>query len=181
MSDFIDIIKQRRSIRKYQDKEIPDDMIQKILESVQWSPSWTNCQCWELIVIKDQNTKKQIKEIVGKMKNPATKAMGQAPVVLALCGKRGVSGYYKEKVSTRFDDWFMFDLGIASQNICLTAHSMGLGTVVVGLFDHEKIEKILKVPDGYDLVTLIPIGFPAKISSAPKRRKIIEFTHYDTF
>jgi len=75
----------------------------------------------------------------------------------------------------------MFDLGIACQNICLTAHSLGLGTVMVGLFDHDKAGKLLNVPLGYELVLLIPLGYPAKQSSAPKRREISEFTHNDTF
>ena len=87
----------------------------------------------------------------------------------------------KEEVTTKFGDWFMFDLGIACQNLCLTAYSLGLGTVMVGLFDHDKANQILKVPQGYELAVLIPLGYPAKISSAPKRREISEFTHHDTF
>jgi len=75
----------------------------------------------------------------------------------------------------------MFDLGIAAQSICLTAHSLGLGTVIVGIFNHDKAREILNVPDGYEVMTLIPLGFPAKISSAPKRREISEFAHYDKF
>jgi len=52
---------------------------------------------------------------------------------------------------------------------------------MVGLFDHDKAKEILKVPQGYELVLLIPLGFPAKISSAPNRREISEFTHHDIF
>jgi len=63
----------------------------------------------------------------------------------------------------------------------LTSHSLGLRTVMVGLFDHDKAKEILKVPQGYELVLLIPLGFPAKISSAPNRREISEFTHHDIF
>jgi len=53
--------------------------------------------------------------------------------------------------------------------------------VVVGLFDHDKARTVLKVPEGHELVALIPVGYPAKISSAPNRRQIAEFTHPDTF
>jgi nitroreductase len=75
----------------------------------------------------------------------------------------------------------MFDLGIACQSICLTAHALGLGTVVVGLFDHDKAKTVLKVPPGYELVAMIPLGFPAKTPSAPNRREISEFTHQNFF
>ena len=179
MAELLDIIKGRRSIRKYQDKEIPESYLNKILESVQWSPSWANTKCWEVIVIRDLDTKEQLQGTL--VKNPATKAMIQAPVVLVLCGKQKSSGYYKGEVTTKFGDWFMFDLGIAAQSLCLTAYDLGLGTVIVGLFDHNKTKEILSVPEGYEVVSMIPLGYPAKDSKAPKRREIKEFTHYDIF
>ena len=75
----------------------------------------------------------------------------------------------------------MFDLGIATQNICLTAHDLGLGTVVVGMFDHDRAKEVLKVEEGYEVVAILPMGFPAKDSPVPKRREISEFAHYETF
>jgi len=75
----------------------------------------------------------------------------------------------------------MFDLGIATQTICLTAHDLGLGTVVVGLFDHDKAKEAVEVPEGYELAALIPLGYAAKGSAAPKRQEINEFTHYERF
>jgi nitroreductase len=62
----------------------------------------------------------------------------------------------------------MYDLGLATQNIGLMAHHLGLGTVV-------------NLPDGYELLTLIPLGYPAKVSSAPPRRETRAFTHNDHF
>jgi nitroreductase len=179
MAELMEIIKGRRSIRKYKNKEISESSLNKILESVQWSPSWANTQCWEVIVVRDPTIKEQLQGTL--IKNPATKAMVQAPVVLVVCGKLKSSGYYKGQVSTKFGDWFMFDLGIATQSLCLTAYDLGLGTVIVGLFDHNKTKKILGVPEDYEVVSMIPLGYPAKDSEAPKRREIKEFTHYDTF
>ncbi len=181
MQDFMDVIKERRSVRKYEDMQVPTEKLETILESVKWAPSWANTQCWEIIVIKDAAIKEKLQTALPPKGQPATKAIVQAPVVLAVCGKLKSSGYYNDIVSTKFGDWFMFDLGIACQNICLTAHSLGLGTVMVGLFDQDKANEILGVPQGYELVTLIPLGYPAKISSAPKRREISEFTHYESF
>jgi len=180
MTDLMNIIKGRRSIREYHEKEIPDGFLDQILESVKWSPSWANTQCWEVIVIKDQEMKKGIQEIMPKT-NPARKHFAEAPVVLALCGKFNSSGFYKGEASTKLGDWLMFDLGIATQSICLTAHDLGLGTVIVGVFDHNKAREILGVPDEFELVSLIPLGYPAHDSKAPKRREVREFTHYEKF
>ncbi len=180
MPDLIEIIKERRSVRKYEDRDISEEMLNEILEAVRWSPSWANTQCWEVVVVKDEALKMKLQETIAP-KNPATKAIVAAPVLLALCGKLGTSGYYKDVVTTKFGDWFLYDLGIATQSLCLTAHNLGLGTVVVGLFDHDKAKALLKVPEGYELVSLIPLGVPAKRSSGPKRKEISEFTHYETF
>ena len=111
-----------------------------------------------MVVVKDPEVKKGLQESLPPSGNPAVKAIVAAPVVLALCGKLKSSGYYSGQASTKFGDWFMFDLGIAAQSICLTAHSLGLGTVIVGLYDHDKANKVLKTPEGYEVVALIPGG-----------------------
>ena len=75
MSEFMEIIKGRRSIRRYQDKEIPKEDLNQVLEAIRWSPSWANTQCWEVIVIKDAGIKQKLQEILSTG-NPATKAIG---------------------------------------------------------------------------------------------------------
>jgi nitroreductase len=180
MAELMDVIKERRSIRKYQEKEVTEEALNKVLESVKWSPSWANTQCWEVIVVKDIANKEKLQETFSKT-NPARKAVSQAPLVLVLCGKINSSGYYKGVVTTKHGDWFMYDLGIATQSLCLAAHDLGLGTVITGLFDHDKAKAILGVPEGFEVVSIIPLGYPAKDSAAPKRREISEFTHYENF
>ncbi len=180
MSDIMEVIKERRSIRKYEEKDVPEGVLNSLLEAVRWSPSWANTQCWELIVVKDKTLKENLKDTIFP-KNPATNAIAQAPVLLALCGKLKSSGFYNNIVTTKFGDWFMFDLGLFTQTLCLAAQNLGLGTVIVGLFDHDKAKSMVKVPEGFELVVLIPLGYPAKISSAPKRREIGEFVHHNTF
>jgi nitroreductase len=133
-----------------------------------------------VIVVKELATKEKLQESFGP-RNPSTKAIVQAPVVLAVCGKVKHSGFKKGEVATKFEDWLMFDLGLATQNICLTAHNLGLGTVIVGLFDHNKAKAVLDVGKDYELVVLIPLGYPAKVSPVPKRREINEFVHHETF
>ena len=180
MSDAVEVIKERRSIRKYEEKDVPEEILNSLFDVAGWSPSWAITQCWELIAVRDMALKESLKETIFP-KNPATNAITQAPVLLALCGKLKSSGFYKDIVTTKFGDWFMFDLGLFTQTLCLAARNLGLGTVIVGLFDHDKAKSILKIPEGYELVVLIPIGYPAKISSAPKRREIGEFVHHNTF
>lgn len=180
MGDLVNALLGRRSIRIYEDKPVSEADLDAILEAVKWSPSWANCQCWEIVVVRDAGLKEALQGALPPT-NPARKAMVQAPVVLAVCGKLQSSGYYKGQVTTKFGDWILFDLGIATQSLCLRAHDLGLGTVIAGLFDHAKAAEILKVPEGYELVSLIPLGHPGHAPSAPKRREISEFTHHDRF
>lgn len=180
MADTLTTIRERRTIRQYEDRPVTDELLNQVLAAVQWSPSWANTQCWEVVAVRDGGTKAQLQDAVGAT-NPAYRALAEAPVVLALCGKLEKAGYYKGVSSTKFGDWFMFDLGIATQSLCLAAHSLGLGTVVIGLLDHEKAAKVLKTPAGVELVVLIPLGFPVKIPLAPRRRTLEEFTHQEGF
>ncbi|MBK5100677.1 MAG: nitroreductase family protein, partial [Desulfobacteraceae bacterium] len=113
--------------------------------------------------------------------NPAYNAVAQAPVVLVLCAKRESAGYFLGQVTTKYGDWFMFDLGIATQTVCLVAHDSGLGTVITGVFDHDRARGLLGVPDGYEVVTVIPLGYAAKDTTAPKRREVSEYVHYEGF
>jgi nitroreductase len=180
MAELMQIIQGRRSIRNYQDKAIPEEVLNKVLEAIRWSPSWANTQCWEVVVVKDQETKKKLQAVLPPT-NPASRAMLEAPVILVLCGQLLRAGCYKGQPTTKLGDWFLFDLGIATQTICLTAHSLGLGTVVVGNFDHNQAKGVLGVPEGYELVAMLPMGYPAKEPAAPKRREISEFVHWEKF
>lgn len=181
MTDLMQTIKERRSIRKFEQKAVKEEDLNQILEAVRWAPSWTNCQPWEVIVVKDQGVREKLQASLPPKGNPAIKSIVQAPVLLVLCGKTKTSGYYKGEPSTKLGDWFMFDLGIAAQNICLSAHDLGLGTVIVGLFDHDKANEAVNVPEGYQLVAMIPVGYPAKTGSAPPRKEIKEFIHDEVF
>ncbi|PKN23918.1 MAG: nitroreductase [Deltaproteobacteria bacterium HGW-Deltaproteobacteria-21] len=180
MTDLMSIIKGRRSIRRYQDKEVPQEIVERLLDSIRWSPSWANTQCWEIVIVKDPATKEKLKETIGST-NPSSKGIVEAPLVFAICGKVKSSGFYKGQTTTKFGDWLLFDLGIATQSLCLAAFDAGLGTVIIGMLDHDKAKEVLGVEEGYEVVALIPVGYPAKESAAPKRREIGEFTHYGKF
>ncbi len=179
--DFLnEVIKTRRTVRRFKDQEVSDKMLDQLIEAVRWAPSWANTQCWEIVVVKDLELKEGLASTLSD-KNPAIPAVAKAPLTLAVCARLGLSGYHKGQPMTKFGDWFMFDLGLATQNLCLTAHSMGLGSVIVGAFDHEEAGRLLKMPEGYEVVVLVPIGYPAQKPKPPKRKDSREFVHTDGF
>lgn len=180
MSDFLELLKSRRSIRKFEDRPVSDEVLHQVMEAVRWSQSWANTQCWEVIDVVDPELRSRLQQTMGKG-NPATKTITSAPKLLVLVGKKEASGYYKGMITTKFGDWLLFDLGIACQDLCLAAHALGLGTVVVGLFDQDKAAEICGVPEGYELVAMVPMGYPAQEPKAPKRKEVAEFLHTDKF
>lgn len=180
MNEIMQAITNRRSIRRFTSKPVPDDAIADIVRAVQWSPSWANTQCWELIIVSDQPYKEQLQRTLSP-KNPAAVAMVSAPIVLAVCGQVKKSGYYRGAPVTRFGDWMLYDLGLATQNILLAAVSHNLGTVVVGAFDHDMAGSILKLPEEVKAVTLIPLGYPDQNPGPPKRREREDFIHHNSY
>ena len=175
-----DIFHERRSIRRFETRAVEDAKLKAIFEAARMSPSWGNLQCAELVVITGAESKQYLSSLLSP-KNPATLSVANAPVVIGVCGAPKKSGYYKDVQSTRYEHWFMYDVGIVSQTICLKACELGLGTVIVGSFDHQKVEEHLQVPGGVELVALIPLGYPAHAPSAPQRKGMEEFIHHEHF
>ena len=173
-------IRGRRSIRRFTDQEVTGEQLALMLDAARWAPSWGNSQCWEIIVVRDRETRKKLQETLTP-RNPAGPAMDTAPLVLVLAAGMGKSGCYKGERVTKFSEWFLYDLGLATQNICLTAHSLGLGSVIVGAFAHDRVKEIVGLPAGYEAVTMIPVGHAAHHPAAPKRREVAEFVHDDRF
>jgi nitroreductase len=178
--DLMEAIKGRRSIRKYKSDPVAEKTLQKVLEAVKWAPSWANTQCWEVIVVKDPKVKAEVVTALSKG-NPALSSITEAPIVLVLCGKKGISGFYKGQAVTVKGDWLMFDTGLAMQNLCLAAHALGLGTVIVGNFDHQRIAEILGVPQNVEVVAMTPLGYPTTVGNIPKRKEISEFVFYEKY
>ena len=178
--DVMEAIRTRRSIRKYRPDPVPGEELQSVLEALRWSPSWANTQCWEVVVVKDPKVKADLAATLPKG-NPAASSMVNAPVVLVLCGIKGLSGYYNGQAATGKGDWLMFDLGMAMQNLCLAAHGLGLGTVVIGMFDHQKVADILKVPRSLEVMAMTPLGYPATSGRAPRRKEMASFVSYEKF
>ena len=174
-------ILERRSVRRFTDYFVTDDEVTEVIEAARWAPSWANTQVWEFIVVRG---KKIIEEVVSTYseKNPATKCSNSASVLIVACAKKGVSGHKKGSGSTKFSEWFMFDIGMAVQNLILKAHEIGIGSVVVGLIDHDACAKVLGVPDTHEVVVIVPLGrSDVEPRDGPPRKEQESFVYQDRF
>lgn len=174
-------ILKRRSVRKFTDYEVTNGEIKELLEAARWAPSWANTQVWEFIIVRDKDL---IQKLVSTYteNNPATKCSLAASLLIVGCAKTGISGSKKVANEPSFSEWFMFDLGLAVQNLCLRAHDLGLGTVIVGSLDHASCKKHLSVPNGTEVVVVIPVGKPAvPDKQGPPRKNISDFTYVNAF
>lgn len=181
--ETIEAIKTRRSVRKYSDRPVEPEKLQTVLEAVQAAPSWSNMQCWRLIVVKAPEVKAQISDIsfvesffatYGYKTNPAQKALADAPVVIVLCALPTKSGEMAGQ------PYYMADAGIAAENLMLAAHAVGLASVFVGVFDEEKLGELLGIPPEVRVVGLFPLGYSAvEAKSGPPRKSLEEIVHYE--
>ena len=180
MNPVIENIMDRRTIRKYTDQPVTDETMQELYKVIESTQSWANTQCWEIVDVRDPALRKQLQSALPG-KNPSHKAIAEAPKLLAVCARKGRSGLIDDKIANKHGDWYMYDLGLMTQNLCLAAHSLGLGTVVVGWYDLEAAEGILNCPDDVEVVTLIPMGYRAQKGHVPPHRPVSEFVHTNTF
>lgn len=171
--EVMEAIKGRRSVRKYKPDAVRKEDLQAVLEAARWAPSWSNTQCWRFIVVQEPGMKAKLAGVLTTW-NPAAAAIREAPVVVVACAELGRSGIYKGEAVTAKGDWYMFDAGLAMQNLMLAAHSLGLGTVHVGAFDDRKAAEILGVPEGFVVVEMTPLGYPAAEPRAPARKELSE-------
>ncbi len=184
--EILEAIKNRRSIRQYKSTPVDDKTIELIFEAAQWAPSWANTQCWRFIVVRDTSIKDKLADTLrsGRPdgKNPSTESLRNAPIVIVACAELEKSGFYHGEPTTDKGDWYMFDVALAMQNLVLAAHSVGLGTVHIGLFDANKVAAILGVPQGFCVVSLTPLGYPdQEPGPAPKRKELSEIVFYDKY
>ena len=134
-------IQTRRSVRKYSDQDISGDTLREIVDLARFSPSWKNTQVVRYHVVKNADLKEKIAQncVLGFDFNAKTIVRCNALVIVSVVTK--VSGYEPDGSysTTQEDRWEMFDAGIANQTFCLAAHSKGVGSVILGVFDENKI------------------------------------------
>ena len=185
--EVMEAIKTRRSIRKYKTTPVDDKTVELVLEAARWAPSWKNTQCQRFIVVRDNDIKNKLADtlIVDPAlgdTNPSDSAIREAPVVIVACAELGKSGYMGGKQATdKGDWWYMFDVALAVQNLMLVAHSQGLATVPLGLFDAKRAASILEVPDGFCVVEMTPLGYPDQEPKARPRKELSEIVSFDSY
>lgn len=176
--DLITAIKGRRSVRSFQDKRIPHELIEEIIETARFAPSWKNTQTARYIVVEDKD------KLAALASSECTfgfsyniKTLANAAAVIILTSVEGRSGFEKDgSFSTpKGDRWQTFDAGIAAQTFCLAAYEKGLGSVILGYFDEAEIRKVIQIPEGQQIAALIPIGYmPEGEQTAPPRKETAE-------
>ena len=152
---LVDVISSRRSIRKYADKDIPSDVLDKILEAGRQSPSAANRQPYRLVVVTDSEIKKELPGLVsGFLKNAPVVIIGCANTKALLTGK-----------------WAVIDTTIALENMVLAAWSLGVGSCWIGAFNEQKVKDTLQIPESWKVVALISLGYPAENPGLRKKKE----------
>ncbi len=178
--DVFECIKGRRSIRDFKDDKIEHSVFEKIIDTARFSPSWKNTQIARYIIVEDKNIMNDIADkcVCDFKFNSSTIKKAAALVLVTIISGR--SGFERDGsfATSKGDGWEMFDAGIATQTLCLAAHENGLGSVILGIFDEEKISKLVNIPDGQQLAALVAMGYPNETPVAPKRKEVGELISY---
>ena len=166
-----DCILTRRSIRTFEDKPVPHDLMEKIIGLVAYAPSWKNTQITRYLAIEE---KQVIAEIAKTYAPFNAHVLSTCSLLIAATVLKKRSGYERDGSFTtdRGDGWQMFDCGVACQTLSLALHDSGLGSVIMGVFDRLALEKYLDIPDDRELVALIAAGYPAEEPDAPRRKPV---------
>lgn len=168
----------RRSIRKFTEQPVSHELLEQIVETASFAPSWKNTQIVRYIAVEGESKDKLA--ACTKIWAGNGSIMKNAPMVIALTAVKGRSGFERDgSFSTgKGDGWQMFDAGIASEAFCLAAYEQGLGTVIMGLYDEKDAVELLEIPESQELIALIAIGYPDQTPEAPKRKSVSDLLSY---
>ncbi len=141
--EVLEAIRARRSVRSYTPEPVPDEVLLRLLEAARLAPSASNIQPWRFVVVRSREKRERIagSGLFGRF-------VSRAPVVIVACGEEG-SRYH------------VHDTCIALEHIVLAATGEGLGTCWVVSFDEGKVRELLKIPEGFKVVALLSVGYPA--------------------
>ncbi|MBQ4560694.1 MAG: nitroreductase family protein [Tyzzerella sp.] len=173
-----DCIVGRRSIRKFKNDKISHSLLESIVSTASFSPSWKNTQITRYIAIEDTSIIKKIADDFTPEFN--ANIIRQVSTLIAVTFVKGRCGFERNgSFSTKKGDrWQMFDVGVACQTFCLAAHEAGLGTVIMGIWDEDGITELLDIPETQELAALIAIGYPDISPDAPKRKSVEDLLTY---
>ena len=168
---FYNLVKSRRSIRKYSDKPVKKNEIIQCVEAARLAPSAENVQPWRFIVLDDSAIIKEFSEQAFSGIYRPMKFAGTAPVIVVILAKLDILANRIGKQIQGIHYYFV-DIGIAGEHFVLQAEEFGLGTCWIGWFHPRKVRKILKIPRNYKIASLISVGYPA--GKELKEKKCLE-------
>ena len=163
---LIDFIFNRRSIRSYENREVPEEVLTQILEAGRQAPSAANRQPIHFIVVKDNELKKNFSSLQfnGFIKEAPLVIVGCADVNSLLTGK-----------------WAVVDTAISMQSMVIAAWTLGVGSCWIGAFNEEKVKEALKIPEKWKIIALITLGYPAEQPKQRKKKPIEELFSFNSF
>ena len=200
---FLELIKNRRSIRAFKKDPVPDASIQKIAESVCWAPSGMNTQPWEVVVIKKQIlkdgiaglVKEEFNKIMGRMpprpmpplkpgqKRPSPMGFTEAPVFILLFGDSRIRDFGPPMGEDTWNNIFSANLALGFHNMLLAASTLGLGAQWVAMVANPglapRIKQMLGVPDFMKLFAMVALGYPDMEPEFKKMRSLDKMIHYE--
>jgi len=167
---FLDLVKTRQSVRKYLDKPVEREKIERCLEAVRLAPSASNSQPWSFVVIDDPKLKEAVAKKTFDKLISFNRFSLQAPVLIIIISER--PGFLNKVAEAIKDKQFsLIDIGIAAEHFCLQATEEGLGTCMLGWFDEKGVKKLLNIPSNRRVELIITMGYPASKEIRPKKRK----------
>lgn len=170
--DVKEAVINRRSIRNYLDKPVPNELISQILDVARFAPSSGNLQNWKVVLVSNPDKKSELATAALKQKWIMT-----APVLLVVCNNLpDVKRLYKERGEFLYS---IQNVAVFIQNILLIAHSLGLATCLVGAFDPDAVRRVLRIPDDAEPEAIVALGYPAEEVDAPSRKAVDQFTFFE--
>jgi nitroreductase len=155
-------IRTRKSVRSYEDRPIEEEKLRRVLDAARLAPSASNRQEWRFVVVRDPATRRSVAE------STKHSFVEQAPVILVCCAED------QKHIMRCGLPCFPIDASIAIDHITLAAVEEGLGTCWIGGFDAAHVKSVLGIPDGIEVVELLPIGYPTDPSPTEKKRLALE-------
>jgi len=177
----VEMIKNRRSIRKYTDEIVPRELMEEIIEITRFAPSWTNSQTPRFTLVSDTTVIEKFAAdgVKGFIYNIGTLKSARNVAVLSFVeGKSGRADKYEIETDDNPGRWEYFDAGIACQTFCLTAHAKGVGTCIFGIIDEQAIAEAINLPKGEKVAALIVYGYPDQDAKPPKRKEVEEIARF---
>lgn len=170
----IEMLEGRRSVRKFKDQEVSRETLEKIVGLAAFAPSWKNTQTARYIAVTSEDVKQKIIDegVMGFDGNKRT--IGNAPVLIVQTTVDERAGYERDGSfsTSKGTHWQSYDAGIAGQTFCLAAFEEGLATVIMGIFEEEKVKEIVGVPEGQSVSALIALGYPDEEPKMPPRKSV---------